>query len=212
MEKLPSELVMDITSYISLRDKLSFACVCKNLYEIVSDNTLYSKLVFEDDAQLNKAMVLYDRKNFGNQVRHLDIANMRYDVEYLSALPTLFPRVQYLKLDDGGYDVYDSQIDEVHTNIFQVMAGNWRNIKSIVDSSSIMNVTVRLLGVVTFSHLKILELNCTVKRFPSLDEHVERRHALIGTIHNAPSLESLYLDTQHSRLLMLNYCMQLQPN
>lgn len=91
MEKFPNELVLDITSHLSIKDKLNLVCVCKNLHDIISENNLYSKLVFEDEARLNQAMVLNDKKNVGHQIRQLCIGNVLYDEELLLTLPTLCP-------------------------------------------------------------------------------------------------------------------------
>lgn len=65
MKKLPTEIIVDITSCLSLADKLNLALVCKQLHKTISDNTLYNKLVFKDKRKLEQAMDLQERRNFG---------------------------------------------------------------------------------------------------------------------------------------------------
>lgn len=65
MKKLLTEIVTEITSYLPLKDKLSFACCESELYKVISENTLYNKLVFGKESKLNQALELLGRSNLG---------------------------------------------------------------------------------------------------------------------------------------------------
>lgn len=186
MNRLPTEIIINPPTNWSLADKLNLASTCKQLYNIISENTLYSKLVFRNRDAFDKARELHNEKNIGQQVRNLVIENM----EYVSALPTLFPRVQFLNLRSGS-DGSDSQTAIVDTNNLQVTATNWRHVECIKDHSKFMNVTIPLLPHLTFEQLRSLEINCGATYIPNTTQRQERTQALIQTIHNAPLLERL---------------------
>jgi hypothetical protein len=101
MNKLPNEVVFDITSHLSLKDKLNLACASKQLYTTISENTLYNKLVIKGRLKFVKALDLHAKKNFGHQVHHLCIGEMYHDEKLISPLPTVFSRVQFLKFNGG---------------------------------------------------------------------------------------------------------------
>lgn len=63
MERLPTEVVVEITSYLSLVDKLNLACCKSNLWNIIKENSLYSKLVFQDATKFDQAMAYVQRFN-----------------------------------------------------------------------------------------------------------------------------------------------------
>lgn len=79
MNRLPNEMVIDISSQLSFKDKLNLACSSKQLHKTVSENTLYNKLVFGDRIKLNQAVALQQKNGFSKQVHHLSIKNMEYD-------------------------------------------------------------------------------------------------------------------------------------
>lgn len=125
MKKLPTEIVIEITSRLSISDKPNLACVCKGLYKSISENSLYNKLVFKHELKFNQAMKLYDRRNFGQQVRDIYIGNVRYDAQLVTAPPTLFLRVRHLQIKRGR-DESDSQIDETYLQNIKGEAKNWK--------------------------------------------------------------------------------------
>lgn len=132
-----TEIIVQITSYLSLLDKLHLACACKELHKAISENTLYNKLVFNNEVKFNQAMDLYEKINLDQQVRDLSIGNMDYDAQLVTSLPTLFPRVRFLNLkheSGGGFHGVNTHVLKI------VMVKNWENVQSIVDTSNIINV------------------------------------------------------------------------
>lgn len=127
MKKLPTEIVVEIASYLSMSDKINLVCACKQLHKTLSESTLYNKLVVEDKLKFGQAMEQYKKKNFGQQVRDLCIGNIDYDYQLVTAIPTLFPKLRSVELKRGD-DKLGSQISELGTNVFSVVAGNWKNV------------------------------------------------------------------------------------
>lgn len=94
MKKLPLEIIIAITSYLSFKDKLNLACCSKNFYRIISEKTLYSQLVFLQEGRFRQALEFFKgRLTSGLQVHKLCIGNMTYDEQLVTTLPALFARV-----------------------------------------------------------------------------------------------------------------------
>lgn len=142
---------MDVTSHLSFKEKLSLACCSKKLHNIISENTLYSKLVFNNRLNLDQAMEQNNKKNLGQQVRHRVIGSMDYDARLLLSLPTVFPHVQHLQFYNAPNAVGGTQITELEA-ASEVEATNWPYVEKIVDSSHIINTTMHLLGTIIFGH------------------------------------------------------------
>lgn len=93
MNKLPTETVVDISSYLTSTDKLNLACACKQLHKAISENSLYNKLVFNNDLKFEKALKSFGRENvIGHQVHHLCLGRIYYDPHFMAKLPTVLPR------------------------------------------------------------------------------------------------------------------------
>lgn len=76
------------------------------------------------------------------------------------------------------------------------MASNWKGVERIMnDTSNTMNVTIQVLGHLTFDHLVSLELSGDYERRPEAGRPLrhERTRALVQFIHNAPALERLII-------------------
>jgi hypothetical protein len=97
MNKLPNEVILDISNYLTISDKLNFASTSKKLHRIIFDSTSYSKLVFKNMDNFNRAMDLCGREEIGKHVRHLVIGNLNYDAQVLVTLPSVFSRVKNLE-------------------------------------------------------------------------------------------------------------------
>lgn len=75
-------------------------------------------------------MDLRNKRNFGQQVRRLYIGNMKYNAQFMSALPAIFPRVRFLEFK-GGRDRCGSQNGEIDSQVFKVVAKNWKGFEGI---------------------------------------------------------------------------------
>lgn len=123
MKKLPLEIIIAITSYLSFKDKLNLACCSKNFYRIISEKTLYSQLVFLQEGRFRQALEFFKgRLTSGLQVHKLCIGNMTYDEQLVTTLPALFARVWCLQFKEGpdGYDGMDG--DDMKT-----VVKDWKN-------------------------------------------------------------------------------------
>lgn len=99
MNKLPTEVIVQIASHLSISNKLNLAGTNKRLHKILTEDNLYSSLVFKNTNQFNQAMDLNRKKAFGHFVRNLRIKMMDHISEVIIALPTVFPRVRRLYLN-----------------------------------------------------------------------------------------------------------------
>lgn len=187
MNKLPTETIADISSHLSFADKLNLACICNKIYKIISENTLYKKQVFNDELKLNQAMGLHERSKFGHQVRDLCIGNVKFTVQLVSALPMVFPGIRCLELKSGLDNEFGDRKGEVNPHIFKAVVNSWEMVESIVDCFHVMNVTMRLLELLPFDHLRSLEIDCIREgESRSTKQRHARTKALIEVIHNAP--------------------------
>lgn len=185
MNKLPSEVVFDITSHLPIADKLNLACASKQFYKPISENTLYNKLVIKDRLKFYEAMELHSKKNYGHQVHHICFEKMYHDERLVTPLPTVFPRVRFLKFNGG----YNTDCNEINTE--NIQCTDWNSVESIEDDSDDMNVTLRLLELLTFDNLTSLQLTLLDHDSRTTDERRKRTQTLIESINNAPSLEKL---------------------
>lgn len=136
MNRLPTEIVIEITTNLSFKEK-ELARVCKQLHRPISENSLYSKLAFTDTLKFDQAMDLHDKLDFGQQVRDLCVANMDYNVQLLLPLPGLFPRVRFSQLKSGQFE-----LDGINTHVLKAVLLKWRYVESIVDSSQLMHLSL----------------------------------------------------------------------
>lgn len=103
MNKLPTEVIAEITSHLQLTDKLNLAITNKQIHKTPTETTLYSKLVFKNTSQYGKAMKLLEKdNNFNYLVRYLDIKMDNYNAEFIVNLPTIFSGFRSLWCGDIG--------------------------------------------------------------------------------------------------------------
>lgn len=110
---------------------------------------------------------------------------------------------------------FGDQLAETDRATFADMAKDWKNLESIVDSTDMKNVTLRMHELKIFDYLTSLELSFIYARIPSTSKRLIRTQALVQAIHNAPSLETLkfndaalkILDVEsiHSKATMLKH-------
>lgn len=186
MNKLPTEIVVNITSQLSFKDKLSLACTCKQQHRTASESTLYNKLVFKDNLAFDQAMQLHNKKSICHLVRHLFIGKLTFNARRVSELSTVFSRVQFMELNGA----------DINTQEFE-MVKIWNSVEKIVDSSTDGNSVygsgiIQLLALLTFNHLDSLELTFTIEKVDSHDRHKTTK-ALIKALRNTPSLKDLTL-------------------
>lgn len=106
------------------------------------------------------------------------------------SFPVCFPRVQRLTLE-GGADRLTGQLGPLNKIMFETTLAGWKDIQCIVDKSCVNIITVRLLGITHLKSLTRLVVDCVVQSDISQEQCRERTQALIGCIHNAPSLQCL---------------------
>lgn len=179
MNNLPTEIIVKITSFLTLSDKPNMARICKHLHQAISESTLYSDLVLKDQVTFGKATELCDKRNFGHQVHHLTFGMMQYDVELLSRLPTMFKHLQSLEIQG---------ITMMGNEHFQG-AKDWNRVEKLVDTIA-GKVSIRMLELLTFERLRVLDVGWPSEYFRGIQCY-DMTKQLIQAIKNAPSLETL---------------------
>lgn len=138
MKKLPTEVIVQITSHLSISDKLNLACAWKKLHDIITESVLYNTLVFKNINQFNEAMELCQRKDIGHLVHNLHIEMVDYNSEFVVALPGVFSRVQQLDWSPNKLtQQYNPPAISFNTSIFRVFVKNWMHMESFSPSEFI---------------------------------------------------------------------------
>jgi hypothetical protein len=97
MEKLPAELIVKITSHLSLNGKLSCILVCKQWYEIMSRTNLDNVTTFKKQYEISQALALFEiKKHTGQRVTHVGISAFDMDSQTVLSLIPLLPNITYL--------------------------------------------------------------------------------------------------------------------
>lgn len=198
MNKLPSEVIVEIASNLPLSDKLNLAFITKNVHKVLQETTLYESLTFKNIDQFNQAMNLCRKKNFGHLVRNLHIKMMDCTSEIIIGLPTVFPGVRHLYW--GGYTSDRLPSVKFNTALFSEMAENWiTNMESIFDYSCYLDLSTHLLETAACHRLTSIDISFFSFPLPTNITYNKIR-VLIASIHDAPSLERVTLKYTAIRL------------
>lgn len=136
MNKLPTEIVVDISSCLSFKETLNLACCNKTLHRIILEPT-YIRSWSLNRVKFDQAMTLKRTSDFTQQIHRLSIENVVYDSQFIMALPTVFPRVKRLVWKNDKTILRRNSTATVHldTNHFNDVIKNWNNMESITDFS-----------------------------------------------------------------------------
>jgi hypothetical protein len=95
LDKLPLEIILNISSLLALEDKLILITTCQRLFNLISNTTLFSELHLLSRGE----KVQQDIKHFtgsrypGSQVKRLSIDITKIPDQLLLQLPTIFPNI-----------------------------------------------------------------------------------------------------------------------
>lgn len=210
MDKIPTETLIHITSFLSMKDVLTCIKVSQKWNKIISNSKLYSRLDFDDTGRrgqdhFEKAISFFsrnNRKHIAKNVQHLSMKSIRMGSRAALSLPTLFPNVNRLVWIENQADNVLSWIPK--QELCQVLI-NWRNLSYIYDNTINLNISTRLLescSLISLRHLQITFGERMNEKETPTELH-NRLQALLSSIKNAPLLENISINNVPMSLLDL---------
>lgn len=107
MDRIPAEILVKITSFLSIKNKLRCITVSKKWAEIITASNLYSTLDFSHRREFEKAVSFFNdnKQHLAKAVNHLLLRHINMERQMLLSLPELFPKVKHLVWQDVDYYV-----------------------------------------------------------------------------------------------------------
>lgn len=96
MDKISTEVVSHIITFLSLQDQLIAITVSKNWNELITTYNLYSRVDFEEEDKLNLAIAYFreNKEHIAKNMHHLTMTELELeDTQLVLLLPNLLPNV-----------------------------------------------------------------------------------------------------------------------
>lgn len=191
MDRLPAEIFEEITSHLSINNRLECIRVCKHWHEAISSFNLFDEITFQ--RRQKKELALFNKeKDLGQQVHHLSVSHLDMYSDSLISLIECLPRLTTLKWKEADFNDLKEEIVPPHDVLLQSLP-NWKNLEHIVDSTVHLAITARLLESCTSKYLKYLCVS--PRKLAWLDIGTS------GTLYKQPELKSLLSHIQNAPIL-----------
>lgn len=185
MNKLPKEIFIQITSYLSTFDKLKCILVCKLWRHTLSLSNLYENIEFKRVNTFQQASTLFTNgQDLGKRVNSLKITHLDLYLK-LQLLSELFPNLKHLSWIDYN--------NSVNTRHLHHAPGKWKRLQQIDETITLFSISTYLLEFNSFNNLKNINICFRTIRSSDNAPTVQLCKELVNHIHNAPSLEQLIL-------------------
>ncbi|CAO3656562.1 unnamed protein product [Mucor fragilis] len=199
IESLPKETFLLIQSYIDIQTKLECLVVCRKWYNWVKSDSLYTKLTFDNEKRLERAIRYLYHQKCKRSVRELEIRNIYLPALLVTTLPDTFPNLKRLTIvpfDSADEDQFAA--DDVNLLSFDLSVQKWTTLEKITETHY-LPITVSLLKSPIPTHLT--SINLTYAWDSSYSEATEASYvenyfkvqSLIKYLYNAPLLTCLDL-------------------
>ncbi|CEP19762.1 hypothetical protein [Parasitella parasitica] len=219
MESLPKETFLMIQSYLEIHTKIECLVVCRKWYDWIKSDSLYSKLTFDNEKRLERAIRFLYHQKCKQSVKQLEIRSIHLPVLLMSTLPDAFPNLKQLTImpfDNADEDQF--ALDDL-TNLlsFDLSIQKWKSLEKISETHH-LPITVSLLKSPIPTRLTSIKL--TYAWDSSYSEATEASYvgnyfkvqSLINYLHNAPFLESLELSNIYLTLKNMENLHANTPN
>jgi hypothetical protein len=106
------EVVILITQYLTTKQKLNLMKTCGQLYDVISNSTLFERVDLNKSNEQTLDMVLHfvEHLHYGKQVKRLVVNLTGLPNQIFRILPGIFPNVQEF-LNTGIFDVQRTYAD-----------------------------------------------------------------------------------------------------
>lgn len=173
--KLPNEIIVDISSYLSFSN---LACVCKELYSLILENTLRRIVTLQLDLILKKQWKCKIVK--------------RLISKYVISVLEQWDMIQHLYQDFQQYRFLEFQSGDINAQCPK-MFDSWNSVEKIVNSGG-MDTTTELLQLLTFAGLRSIEL-CWSREYMEIIERHDLTQEFIRATNNASNLQLKLTDS-----------------
>ncbi|KAI7906259.1 uncharacterized protein BX663DRAFT_499419 [Cokeromyces recurvatus] len=192
MDRLPTEIFIKITSYLSLDDKLNCILVCYKWYDLIKMAHLYKSLDFRKQEKLQQAILFFHDYNYKQSVQDLIISDCCNSVHRRASLPATFPNLKTLKFiaTEEPKSIPIDQDSQLKKNVQM-----WQRLERVTERLRYYSITLCLLR----SPQPVINLRSIHIIYHSDQFYEESRHAenyykfrsLLRYIKNAPHLADL---------------------
>ncbi|KAI8642988.1 hypothetical protein BD408DRAFT_431896 [Parasitella parasitica] len=200
MESLPKETFLMIQSYLEIHTKLECLVVCRKWHDWVKSDSLYSKLTFDNEKRLERAIRFLYHQKCKHSVKEVAIRSIHLPVLLMTTLPDTFPNLKCLTIvpfDNADEDHFAAD-DFFNLLSFDLSIQKWRSLEKISETHY-LPITVSLLKSPIPTHLTTIKLayawdsSYSEATEASYVENYFKVQTLIRYLYNAPLLTYLEL-------------------
>jgi hypothetical protein len=203
MDKIPLELLIKITSYLTCSQKVQLLLVCRYWHSVITNTNLFEHFSVKGKTRFDASMAFFKHKEkYRSQVKSLRLTKPAANLQTILDTPVLFPYLEDFTWADYSNSEYPLDISEEQLK-------HWQQLKQFEEINR-HALSTSLLKMGIFSQLTKIKINfhfgytrCDelfdhLGNAPKLDrlelscltislETMEKLH------HNAPQLNTLYL-------------------
>ncbi|KAI9475444.1 MAG: hypothetical protein EXX96DRAFT_573317 [Benjaminiella poitrasii] len=194
MERLPTEVFLQIITHLSLDDKLNCILVCSKWHNLITMANLYRSLDFCKQDKLHQAITFFhtqeDRRR--QAVQDLTISDCCNSVHRRASLPTTFPNLKTLKFiaTEEPKSIPVDQDSQLKQNVQM-----WQRLECVTERLRYYSITLCLLrSPQPVTHLRSIHIIYHSDQFYEESRHAENYYkfrSLLRYLKNAPHLSDL---------------------
>ncbi|KAI8880284.1 hypothetical protein K501DRAFT_302294 [Backusella circina FSU 941] len=181
LDRLPYELIEQITSHLDIIEVISSMTTCRTWYELLKFYLLKNEITLRNHEQFKEIAINIKAKKLNtNYIRKVHMKQPFYDCTEMNQLPILFPNLQQL-IGESPSACYKQLL-------YNPNSINLSNLSSAIEHLQLERLgffTIELLQRFTFNRLTHLLLDFMGASYSAKE--------LLPTLKNLPSLESLEL-------------------
>ncbi|KAI8879053.1 hypothetical protein K501DRAFT_25934 [Backusella circina FSU 941] len=182
LEKLPDELLLEVTSYLGFYSKLNLVQTCRKLYKVI-----YHRKLFEDISiprhHIGKIMQRFKNGELdGSKVKTLSMKLQFAQENYLPQIPTIFPNLKELYTGESTF--FDPEIEHADLERVKVLKDKLE-VHDIRRCHKLIPLLIQDVPFTRLSFLSLDEFYFTKKGYVDIN--------LFSCLKNLPSLEILKL-------------------
>ncbi|MBQ4875065.1 MAG: hypothetical protein HRK26_02985 [Rickettsiaceae bacterium H1] len=119
-DKLPSELLIKISKYLSLNDKISIANTCENFCNVEGI------FIFQNEKEVNDVLDLLNKKDTILRIKALDFSKIKkIDWQLIKKIIKHFPQLEVIKVNNKAQFPLKYKDNELYKK-------RWKSLKKIV--------------------------------------------------------------------------------
>jgi hypothetical protein len=150
LNQIPQEVLVLISSFLTLLDKLHLTTTCRHVFNVISTTNLFSELkLLNHTEQVEDILGRFISNQYsGVQLKKLSFDTTRVPEQLLVQLPAVFPNVARLKTQ-----IYHTQWANSRDGYFTDIVLQWKDTLEIYDMRYDWSGILPVLKTTVFPHL-----------------------------------------------------------